>query len=454
MAIIPYIPENITVHLGAPDSAAENVTVPFIDYVKNVASGEIYPTWPESSLRANIYAITTFALHRIFTEWYPSKGYDFDITSTTAFDQSYQKNRDVFENISVIVDEQFNEYIVRSGEIQPLFAQFCNGTTSKCNGLSQWGTVSLAEQGKTPIEILKNYYGNNIELIFNAPVQNVPDTYPGTPLTVGDSSNDVAIIQQELNRISVNYPAIPKIPTTNGIFDFETKNAVEEFQRIFNLPVTGTVNKETWYRIKNIFNGVKGLGELLGEGLRPGDIELTFPEELKSGDTGYTVATLQYYLSVLGYFNPNLPLVPITSVFDSDTEYAVRNFQSNYGLPVTGIVNRNTWNEITSLYENVLFNLQEGYNNNYAKLYPGYILTPGSRGNNVRDLQTYLSAIAENIGNIPNVTVDGVYGNETRDAVYTFQRLNNLPINGVVGAFTWQAIAREYNALVNSGAIS
>ncbi len=454
MAIIPYIPQNIKVHLGLPDEVAENVTVPFIEYVKNVASGEIFPTWPESSLRANIYAITTFALNRIFTDWYRSRGYDFDITSTTAFDQTYGKNREIFENISVIVDEQFNEYIVRSGEIQPLFAQFCNGTTSKCNGLSQWGTVSLAEQGKTPIEILKNYYGNNIEIIFDAPVQNIAETYPRTPLTLGDSSNDVAIIQQELNRISVNYPAIPKIPNENGIFDNATKNAVEEFQDIFNLPVSGTVNKETWYKIRNVFNGVKGLGELLGEGLRPGDIELVFPEKLNSGDTGFTVATLQYYLSVLGYFNPNLPLVPITSVFDSDTEYAVRNFQSNYSLPVTGVVNRATWNEITSLYENVLFNLQPGYSGNYAKLYPGYILTPGATGNNVRDLQTYLSAIAQNIGNIPNVTVDGVYGNETRDAVYTFQSLNNLPVNGVVGAFTWQAIAREYNALVNSGAVS
>ena len=153
--VAPVIPETITVHLGAPDSAAQNVVVPFVDYIKNVASSEIYPTWPENALRANIYAIISYALNRIYTEWYRSRGYDFDITNTTRYDQAFVPDRDIFENINDIVDEIFDEYVVREGSIQPLFTQFCNGTTSTCAGLSQWGTVSLAEQGLSPLEILK-----------------------------------------------------------------------------------------------------------------------------------------------------------------------------------------------------------------------------------------------------------------------------------------------------------
>ena len=216
--LYPIIPENITVHLGAPSQNAENVTVPFADYVKNVASSEIYPTWPEEALRANIYAIISYALNRIYTEWYPSRGYNFDITNTTQFDQAFVKDREVFENISLIVDDIFNDYVVRQGEIQPLFTAFCNGTTSQCSGLSQWGTVSLAEQGLTPFEILQNYYGNNIGIVENAPISNNVESYPGVPLRLGDAGNNVDIIQTQLNRISNNYPAIPKINDPEGVF--------------------------------------------------------------------------------------------------------------------------------------------------------------------------------------------------------------------------------------------
>ena len=171
--VAPVIPETITVHLGAPDSAAQNVVVPFVDYIKNVASSEIYPTWPENALRANIYAIISYALNRIYTEWYRSRGYDFDITNTTRYDQAFVPDRDIFENINDIVDEIFDEYVVREGSIQPLFTQFCNGTTSTCAGLSQWGTVSLAEQGLSPLEILKRFYGDDILILTDTPVTSV-----------------------------------------------------------------------------------------------------------------------------------------------------------------------------------------------------------------------------------------------------------------------------------------
>ena len=170
MVGLPFIPENITVHLGPPDSDADNVTLSFLDYIKNVASSEIYPTWPENALRANIYAQISFALNRIYTEWYPSQGYDFDITNSTAFDQAFVPNRDIYDNISRLVDSLFNSYVRRQGSIEPYFTQYCNGTTVTCEGLSQWGTVPLAEQGLIPYEILQNYYGDDIDIVQNAPV--------------------------------------------------------------------------------------------------------------------------------------------------------------------------------------------------------------------------------------------------------------------------------------------
>ncbi len=449
-ALIPYIPQTITVHLGLPDEPAENVTVPFIEYITNVASGEIFPTWPESSLRANIYAIITYALNRVFTEYYRARGYNFDITSTTQFDQTYAQGRETFANISEIVDEIFNDYIVRSGEIQPLFAQFCNGTTSKCVGLSQWGTVDLANQGLIPYEILQYYYGDNINIIDNAPVQNITESYPGRPLTVGDSSNDVLIIKRQLNRISDNYPAIPKLDSTT-IFDNGTAEAVRVFQDVFFLNETGTVDKSTWYKIKEIYNGVKRLTELTSEGLTFDEVNLTFPEALKPGMTGYQIGTIQYVLNVLAYFNPNLNSFPISYAFDSATENAVNVFQTVYSLPVTGVVDRDDWEKMVELYTGTVNSLPEGYNGKSAKLYPGYVLTPGATGQNVTDLQTYLSLIAERTGTIPNVAIDGIYGNQTRDAVYTFQNINGLPILGSVGAVTWQKIAEQYNALIYSG---
>ena len=236
----PVIPETIVVHLGAPDQAAENVTVPFIDYIKNVASSEVYPTWPEEAVRANILAQISFALNRIYTEHYPSRGFDFDITNSTQYDQKYIHNRDIFENISRIVDDVFNDYLVRQGNVQPLFASYCDGINTKCEGLSQWGTVDLAEEGLLPYEILQHYYGDDINIVFNAPVQGIERSYPGIPLRLGSAGEDVRIIQRQLNRIADNYPAIPKV-LVDGFFGVETQQAVKTFQQIFNLDADGIV---------------------------------------------------------------------------------------------------------------------------------------------------------------------------------------------------------------------
>ena len=263
---LPVIPETIVVHLGPPKQPAENIEVSFSDYIKNVASSEIYPTWPAEALRANIYAQISFALNRIYTEWYRSRGYDFDITSSTQFDQAFVKDRDIFENISDLVDEIFNDYLRRPDRAEPLFAQFCSGTTVTCDGLSQWGSVTLANQGLDALEILQQYYGDNLELVEDAPIENLPESYPGVPLQLGDSSNDVYQIQQSLERIRRNFPAIPAVPVVDGVFDPDTQEAVRVFQQVFNMPVTGVVDKATWYRIKEIYTSVKRLADLYSEG--------------------------------------------------------------------------------------------------------------------------------------------------------------------------------------------
>lgn len=254
MPTLPYIPETITVHLGPPDQPAQNVTVPFADYIKNVASSEIYPTWPESAIRANIYAQISYALNRIYTEYYRSRGYDFDITNTTQYDQSFTYGRDIFENISQIVDQIFDSYISRQGQVEPLFAQYCDGIQLQCEGLSQWGTVTLAEEGLTPYEILQHYYGDNIDILMDVPVGEIEVSVPPYPLQRGSIGDDVRQLQIRLNRISANYPAIPKISPVDGDFGIETEEAVKEFQRIFNLTPDGIVGRSTWYSILRIYN--------------------------------------------------------------------------------------------------------------------------------------------------------------------------------------------------------
>ncbi len=446
--ITPVIPQDITVHLGAPSSNAQNVTVNFVDYIKNVASSEIYPTWPEEALRANIYAIISYALNRVYTEWYPSRGYNFDITNSTAFDQAFVPNREIFENISLIVDDIFNDYVVRQGEIQPLFTQFCNGTTSTCAGLSQWGTVNLANAGLTPYQILQNYYGQDIGIVENAPVVDIEESYPGVPLRVGDTGNNVQIIQTELNRIAQNYPAIPKIQDANGVFGLDTEEAVRTFQQIFDLSQTGEVDKSTWYRIKQYYVGVKSLADLVSEGISISEAQVPFSTQLREGSQGIGVRTIQYYLNILAYFNSNLSSLPLNGIYGPETTNAVRVFQQYYGLPVTGVVNTATWNVLNRIYSETVEFLPQGYSGEFAKLYPGYFLSEGMSGENVRDLQTYLSLVGQNLADIPEIPVTGYFGSQTREAVIAFQNAFGIPANGAVGPVTWNTIAQQYDFLI------
>ncbi len=435
------IPENITVHLGLPsDRSVPNVTVPFIDYIKNVASSEIYPTWPETALRANIYAQISYALNRIYTEYYRSRGYDFDITSTTQFDQTFVYGRDIFDNIGEIVDEVFNDYIVRQGSVEPLFAAYCNGTTVVCNGLSQWGSVALAEEGLTPYEILQYYYGDDINIIFNAPTARNLPSYPGRPLRRGDSSQDVLTIQRQLNRIGQNYPAIGRINDPDGIFGQDTENAVRTFQRIFNLTQDGVVGKATWYRIKSIWAAVKRLAEVQSEGISPGDVRLIYPRQLAVGDTGDAVRDLQYFLSVIAFFDPQVPDVTVDGTFGTQTENAVRAIQRQAGLTEDGIVGRATWNAITDTYSRALNSIRGEYGDLADEIYPGRVLSEGSEGREVLVLQRFINQAADRYSYIPRITEDGAFGPSTEAAVRAVQSSNGIPVSGVVGPLTWERI--------------
>lgn len=353
------IPNPITVHLGTPASSASNVQVAFPDYVKNVASSEIYPTWPDASLRANIYAIITFALNRVYTEWYRSKGYNFDITNSTAYDQYFVYGRPIYESISRIVDEIFNEYVRRAGQNAPYFTSFCNGTTSTCQGLSQWGTVTLANQGRTPLNILRAYYPNDIEIVETNIMTNMISSYPGTPLRTGSTGLDVQTIQVYLNRIRRNYPAIPVITDESGVFGESTRAAVTKFQSIFNLASDGIVGKSTWYKISSLYTAVTRLAELNSEGSSVGIGTVPPSSVLRQGSTGQDVITLQYLLDLISEYYPGIPAPAQDGIFGSGTRQAVIAFQQRRGLVADGIVGQGTWNALYESYRGINQNVPQ-----------------------------------------------------------------------------------------------
>lgn len=350
--VLPFVPQQITVHLGAPSASAPNVTVPFSEYVKNVASSEIYPTWDESALRANILAIVSFALNRVYTEFYRSRGYDFDITNNTAYDQYFVNGRSYFSNISRLVDELFNDYLRRPGFVEPLAAKFCNGTTVTCEGLSQWGSQRLAQQGQNSTQILRNYYGN-VEIVPNAPIRGITSSYPGSPLRRGSTGPNVVVIQTELNRIAQNYPAIPKIANVDGIYGSRTEASVRAFQEIFDLTPDGIVGPATWYALVRLYTAVTSLSELRSQGQQFYSINWEYPNSLYEGDTGDKVRHLQYMLSVLSAFIDAIPPLEVDGIYGPATRNAVIAAQRFFGLPQTGSVDATTWDEIYDQFSGI-----------------------------------------------------------------------------------------------------
>ena len=440
----PYIPETITVHLGEPDEPAQNVTVPFSDYIKNVASSEIFPTWPDSALRANILAQISFALNRVYTEYYRSRGYPFNITNSTSVDQSFVNGRNIYDSVSRITDEIFNDYIRRRGNVEPLFARYCNGTTVTCNGLSQWGTVELAEQGLNSINILRNYYGNNIELVVDAPVEGITTSLPLRSLRLGSTGNDVLMLQLRLNRISNNFPSIPKIPSPDGYFGIETRDAVLEFQSVFDLDTDGIVGKATWYKVQQIYASVKRLNELNSEGIKYSDIPQVFPENLSVGDMGDGVRLLQYMLNYIAQYEDTIEPFNINGSFDSATENAVRGFQRTYGIQDTGVVNDVTYSRIYDVYSAIILSLPPSAFVASYRPYPGFVFGIGFEGEYIQALQQYLRAIASVFTDITPPEITGIFDTATENAVRSVQELSGLEVDGSVDLLTWGAIGDLY----------
>ena len=423
ISAIPYIPERITVHLGYPSASAANVTVSFPDYIKNVASSEIFPTWDESALRANILAITSFALNRVYTEFYRSRGYDFDITSSTAIDQAFVNGRNFFDSIVRLVDELFNDYLRRQGFVEPLAAAFCNGTTVTCEGLSQWGSEELARQGYNSVQILRRYYGDDIEIVTDAPIQGIQASYPGTALRQNDSGPNVIIIQTTLNRISQNYPAIPKINPVDGLFGEATTSSVRKFQEIFDLTADGIVGKATWYQLIRLYVGVKRLAELESEGQTFYANSWAYPDAIAEGDSGLKVTHLQYMLAVLSQFYPVIPPVEVNGTFDSATRNAVIAFQRLAGLPQNGQVGPVTWDDIYDAFAGV-----EDTVMSRSELFPFRDELPSVV--TVQELQQKLGIVAATSRDMLSPPVSGRLDAPTRKAIRQFQALLNLPQSG------------------------
>ena len=439
----PIIPKTITVHLGKPKESARNVTVSFRSYIANVASSEVYPTWPEQSLRANIHAQISLALNRIFTEWYPSKGYSFDITNSTSYDQYYVHGRNIFTVMEDITDDIFNTYVRRTGTIDPYYTEYCDGKSVTCKGMKQWGTVNRANEGLNALQILRYYYGNNIEIVRTNNIQDIPESYPGSPLRRGDSGSNVRIIQRQLTRIAKDYPFFGT-PGTDGVFGPATESVVRAFQKQFNLTQDGVVGRSTWYKISYIYVSVKDLAELTSEGELPtGESNTngsTYPgTPLRVGSTGTAVERVQYWLSRLAQFDPALTSPVVDGVFGTGTQTAVQDFQRAYGLTVDGVVGPATWQAIVLQYQSLENDLQTSPGG-----YPGTPLRQGDRGDDVRRLQFYLRMVSSNFSSVPSVTVDGIFGPATTAAVRDFQREFGLTVDGVAGSATWQKLYEVY----------
>jgi peptidoglycan hydrolase-like protein with peptidoglycan-binding domain len=451
----PKIPEEIVIHLGAPDSDAMNVTETFANYIKNVASSEIFPTWPTEALKANILAQISVALNRVYTEFYRSRGYNFDITNSPAYDQTYVYGRDIFSNVSEIVDEIFDSYIRRPDFIQPLFAEFCDGIEVSCNGLSQWESVALAEEGKSYIDILKNYYGNDIIIETNVPVENVVGSAPEVTLREGDTGRDVELIQRKLNRISANFPGIPKIFPADGFYGRSTTDAVSKFQEVFDLDVDGLVGRATWNQIQAIYNAVKKLYSVNSEGLRLSDVNTRYTDTLFEGSSGEGVQNVQYYLSYIALFVPSVIATTLDGSYGPSTTNSVKSFQKTYGLNVDGIVDRLTWDKMEQVYYGIVSEIDYEFYGGRILPFPGRVLREGIEGNDVRVLQEYLNFISGSYPEIPKVNVDGIFGPSTAAQVSAFKRLFNLPgAEGRVNAPIWNSIASIYDDLYNGANLS
>ena len=438
------LPRRITVHLGAPSANARNVTVPFQDYIANVASSEVYPTWPEQALRANILAQISLALNRIYTEWYPSRGYSFNITGSPSYDQAYVEGRTVFAVMERLTAELFSTFVRRSGDAEPYFTEYCDGKLVTCAGMKQWGTVDRANEGMSALQILRYYYGSRVQLATTSNLADIPESYPGSPLRRGSSGTAVSILQKQLSRIAKDYPAFGK-PALTGVFDDATEASVRAFQKYFSLTADGVVGRATWYKISYIYVSVKDLAELTSEGedfdavvsagAWPGVV-------LRQGATGVHVEQVQFWLSGLAQFDSSIPAIAVDGSFGPATQAAVTAFQTREGLAADGVVGQATWEALYAAWVRAFSDVG-------GTAWPGTVLRQGARGNDVRTVQFWLLVAAGNYTGLPNLAVDGSFGPATLAAVTAFQEFFGLAADGAVGRATWHKLQEVGIAVAN-----
>ncbi|MDR1700023.1 MAG: peptidoglycan-binding protein, partial [Lachnoclostridium sp.] len=371
------------------------------------------------------------------------------ITNSTAYDQAFIENRNIYDNISNIVDGIFNEFIRRQGVKEPYYAEYCNGSTVTCPGMSQWGTVTLANQGMNPLQILKYYYPDDIQVIETNNIISNPSSYPGYPLSEGMTSEDIRRMQNYLNRIRADFPAISQISNPNGYYGPDTTAAIRKFQRIFGLPSDGITGKVTWYNISSIYSGVAKLAELTSEGERIGIGESPPTSTLRVGSDGADVILLQFIVNYISRFYSTVPFVIQDGTYGTETRNAVMAFQRTFGINPDGIVGPVVWNKLFQVYRQIENNLEvPGTNSpppNTGTGYPGTPLKVGSQGSNVLLMQRYLNSIANRYPSIPKIQEDGEFGPASENAVMAYQRQFGLTVDGIIGPITWNSIVNNYN---------
>ena len=447
------IPKNITVHLGKPAASARNVTVSFRDYIANVASSEVYPTWPEQALRANIHCQISLALNRIYTEWYPSKGYTFNITNSTSYDQYYVHGRTVFDVMVRITDDIFNTYLRKRGTVNPYYSEYCDGKSVTCPGLKQWGTVTLANNGRSALQILRYYYGSDIEIVRTSNIQSIPQSYPGSPLRQGDSGTAVFTLQRQLNRITKDYPFLGKL-TVDGVFGSRMAATVRAFQKQFNLTADGVVGRQTWYKISYIYVSVKDLAELTSEGetsngtLSDGTWGGTI---LRTGSTGSAVEQLQFWLntlaqydSAIAYYFSSVEAPPLSDQYTDETAAATRSAQQLLGLEQTGIADADTWTAVEALSLQLAAHAPNPDRDTPpSTAYPGRAIAEGSAGQEVGQVERWLNRRAQLSCGEDYVADNNRFGAADAAAVRAVQQQAGLLVTGIVNRDTWAALQAQ-----------
>lgn len=436
-----FIPEFITINIGDLNSCEEIITIPFIDYVKNVACSSVYPTWRDEAIRANVHAIVSFALNRIYTDWYKSRGYGFEITSSEVNDQMFVKGRNLFRNVCDIVDEVFDSYIKIGESNEPILAR-CVNCGERTNNLSRWGSFDLAEKGLSTLEILKRYYGDEIVLY---EVPNVGGIFKkfNRVLSKGSSGNYVKILQKQLNEISKKYKGVSRIQKIDGIFGDNTERAVKDFQRIFGIKADGIVGKGTWNRISLVYSLIKKNFNDIDD---VEDFEQGF-RELKLGSSGEDILNLQKSLNYIFSQFKFFPKLKEDGYYGEQTKKSVELFQKLFGLIVDGIVGKNTFDRIEYVKKNLkALNgfLKSQFQNNFENLNEGQrdfgdledIVIPlkkGDVGENVKILQRELNNLSNYYGFIKKIAEDGIFGNDTQESLINFQKKFGLRVDGIFG---------------------